>query len=89
MWINLIGKSRKCKFCGKFHDPSVKVCPMEEFVRNLEDERANCDRSIKTYSDSTLRLARQGALTSDIDTLWSEWADVDELLREAAQVLLL
>lgn len=69
MWINFKGKPRKCKFCGKFHDPSVKVCPMEEFVRNLDDERANCDRSIKTYSDSTLRLARQGALTCDVDAM--------------------
>ena len=69
MWINYYGKPRRCRFCSEFHDPSTKICPKEQFARQLEQERAACARAIKTYSDSTLRLARQGSLTGDVDAM--------------------
>lgn len=69
MWINYYGKPRRCNFCNDFHDVSVPVCPIETIVRNMEVERDRTERKIKAYSDSTLRLVRQSALTSDVDTM--------------------
>ena len=69
MWINFFGKPRRCYFCNEFHDEPAGVCPIEATVRNMEMERAGTDRKIKTYSDSTLRLVRQSALTSDVDAM--------------------
>ena len=69
MWINYYGKPRRCYFCSEFHEPSVSMCPTEATVRAMEHERAQTPRRIKTYSDSTLRLVRETALTGDVDAM--------------------
>ena len=69
MWINYNGKPRRCKFCGALHDADVTVCPLEVTVRQMEQERENTPRTVKTYSDSTLRLVRQTATASDVDAM--------------------
>lgn len=69
MWINFYGKPRKCYFCNEFHEATVSMCPTEVIVRAMEQERAQTPKRIKTYSDSTMRLVRETALTGDVDAM--------------------
>ena len=45
------------------------MCPTEVIVRAMEQERAQTPKRIKTYSDSTIRLVRETALTGDVDAM--------------------
>lgn len=72
MWLNFKGKKRKCFFCAKFHDGP---CALEQQIRKLEEERDRVKQEnnnrlpIKTYSDSSLRLACQKAVASNVDCM--------------------
>lgn len=72
MWLNFRGKKRKCFFCAEIHD--VSICPVQEKVKRMEDERkARLNDSgvfnVKIYGDSTLRHVSQGALASEVDAM--------------------
>ncbi len=74
MWLNYRGKPRRCKFCGEYHEETVKVCPKEAIIRQMERERdalktLDTGLPMKTYTDSTMRLAEQKSLSSDIDAM--------------------
>ena len=74
MWLNYRGKPRRCKFCGDYHAETVKECPKEAIIRQMEREREalktlDSGLPMKTYTDSTMRLAEQKSLSSDIDAM--------------------
>ena len=74
MWLNYRGKPRRCKFCWEYHDETVQECPKEQMIRQMEREREELKKPnnalpMKTYTDSTMRLAEQKSLSSDIDAM--------------------
>ena len=71
LYLNYFGKPRRCNFCGESHDGE---CELKQKIRALEEERRAATAPtgklpIKTYSDSTLRYAREQALSSDVDAM--------------------
>jgi hypothetical protein len=72
MFLSWYGKRRKCTACQEFHEGE---CDMMNLVRKLEEEREAAKKAyddhlpIKTYAPSTLRLACQGSLASDVDCM--------------------
>ena len=72
MFLSWNGKRRKCSACQQFHEGE---CDMMTLIRKLEGERETAKKAnddhlpIKTYAPSTLRLACQGSLASDVDCM--------------------